>query len=158
MERNAYNKLSFYFSIDTFIYLVYYIYSTLDGSVLGRDNMNVKFNNEIPIYIQIMNYLKNEIILGKINKGSKLPSIRELSNQFKVNSNTVQRVYKEMEREGIVYVQRGMGTFIEDDATIIMKLKCETAEKTIDEFITKMKNIGFSNDEIIGSINNKIKK
>lgn len=120
--------------------------------------MNVKFNNEIPIYIQIMDYLKNEIILGKINEGSKLPSIRELSNQFKVNSNTIQRVYKEMEREGIVHVQRGMGTFIEDDATIIMKLKCGTAEKIIDEFITKMKNIGFSNDEIIGSINNKIKK
>lgn len=120
--------------------------------------MDIKFNNEIPIYIQIMDYLKNEIISGKINQGSKLPSIRELSNKFKVNSNTTQRVYKEMERDGIVYVQRGMGTFIEDDATIIMKLKSKTAEKVIDEFITKMKNIGFSNDEIIGSINNKIKK
>nr|WP_269144072.1 GntR family transcriptional regulator [Clostridium guangxiense] len=103
-----------------------------------------------------MDYLKKEIILGKINKGSKLPSIRELSNQFKVNPNTIQRVYKEMEREGIVYVQRGMGTFIENDAAIIMSLKRETAEKIIDEFIDKMKNIGFNNDEIITKINKKI--
>lgn len=105
-----------------------------------------------------MNHLKNEIITGKINSGSKLPSIRELSNQFKVNCNTIQRAYKEMEREGIVHVERGMGTFIEDDITIIMSLKRETAEKIIDEFINKMKNIGFNNSEIIDSFNNKIKK
>lgn len=161
MERDVNYKLNiyskFYFSIDINKILVYYMYSTLEYW-LRRDSLDIKFNNEIPIYIQIMNYLKNDIILGKINKGSKLPSIRELSNQFKVNSNTIQRVYKEMEREGIVYVQRGMGTFIEDDVEVIMKLKKETAEKIIDEFIRKMKNIGFNNDEIIGTINKKIKK
>lgn len=116
------------------------------------DNMDIDFNNKMPIYIQIMDYLKQRVISGEIDKGSKLPSIRELSSKLGVNSSTVQKAYVEMERQEIIQVERGMGTFVKDDAEVIMKLKKETAERLIDEFINKMKNIGFNNEDIVTSI------
>lgn len=114
--------------------------------------MEIYFNNQIPIYVQIMNYLKQKIISGQIDKGSKLPSIRELSSKLEVNTNTVQKAYGEMERQGIIHVERGMGTFVENDSTVIMKLKKETAEKLIDNFLNRMKKIGFNDEEIIEAI------
>ncbi|WP_234117458.1 GntR family transcriptional regulator [Clostridium hydrogenum] len=119
--------------------------------------MDIDFNNKMPIYIQIMDYLKQMVISGEIDKGSKLPSIRELSSKLGVNCSTVQKAYVEMERQGIIQVERGMGTFVKNDAEVIMKLKKETAERLIDEFINKMKNIGFNNEDIVTSIKKREK-
>ena len=85
----------------------------------------MEFSDNLPIYLQIMNFIKTKIVSGEINGGDKLPSVREFSKELKVNPNTIQRVYQELEREELVFTQRGMGTFVTDNIQIIQKSKKE---------------------------------
>lgn len=120
--------------------------------------MEIIFDDNIPIYLQIMDLIKKDIITGKLRGGDKLPSVREMASSLKVNPNTLQRAYQELERLGIVYTQRGMGTFVEEDINMVSTLKKEMAEEIIDTFIVKMKSLGFTAKEIINSIDKKTKE
>src|SRR5690606_16587592 len=96
------------------------------------------------------------IIKGELKEGDKLPSVRELSTELKVNPNTVQRSYQELERENLVYTQRGMGTFVTEDQNIIKELKQNVASNLVNSFIEDMKSLGFSLEDIVTIINDKI--
>ncbi|MCJ7689076.1 MAG: GntR family transcriptional regulator [Clostridiaceae bacterium] len=120
--------------------------------------MDKEFDDRMPIYLQIMDLIKKDIVTCKLKCGDKLPSVREMATNLKVNPNTLQRSYQELERLEIVYTQRGMGTFVSDDITMVNTLKLEMAQKIVDSFISQMKSLGFSENEIINSINLKIKE
>ncbi|MHC1685457.1 MAG: GntR family transcriptional regulator [Clostridiaceae bacterium] len=109
----------------------------------------MKFNESAPIYMQIIQKIKADIVSGKLKGGDKMPSVREFSENFKVNPNTVQRVFQELEREGITYSQRGIGTFIVEGDTILKQLKNSEAQKYTERFIDEMKELGMNKDEIL---------
>jgi GntR family transcriptional regulator len=69
-----------------------------------------------PIYVQITDEVRRGIVLGALGPDDPLPSVRQLAAELRVNPNTVQQAYRELEREKIVYVRRGQGTFIAADA------------------------------------------
>ncbi|KEH91276.1 GntR family transcriptional regulator [Clostridium novyi] len=119
--------------------------------------MNIKFDEKIPIYVQVMDIIKKDIISGKLKKGDKLSSVRDLSEKLKVNPNTVQRAYKELERENLAYTQRGMGTFIVEDVEIINDLKRNTAKDIMKKFIESMRSLGFEDEEIIDLVIKSLK-
>lgn len=106
------------------------------------------FNENLPIYIQIMDLVKSQISSGELKSGDKLPSVRDFSKDLKVNPNTIQRTYQELERENIVYTQRGMGTFITNDIELLKKLRMDKVSKLINVFIQEMNKIGYNNNEI----------
>lgn len=113
-------------------------------------NFNLaKFDSSKPIYIQIIESIKKKIISEEITQGDKLPSVRELSGILKVNINTIQKVYKELEREGITLTQRGMGTFVTENINIINCLKDEMASKVTDNFMKDMRDMGYNIDDIL---------
>lgn len=116
----------------------------------------MKFDNKIPIYIQIMNSIKTDIINGSLKPGDKLPSIRDMAVRFKVNPNTLQRVYQELERENITYTQRGTGSFIMEDTDMIKNLKEEMASELIENFIENIKKFGFKDNEIINVVKDRL--
>lgn len=116
------------------------------------------FSNNQPIYIQIMNYIKGQIIKGELKEGEKLYSVRDLSTKMKVNPNTIQRSYQELEREGLVMTQRGMGTFITEDIEIIKKLKVNMASSIINNFLADMKGLGFDYNDIIELIQDNVRE
>jgi GntR family transcriptional regulator len=118
----------------------------------------VDFKDNLPIYIQIMNLIKGKMVSGQINGGDKLPSVRELSKELKVNPNTIQRTYQELEREELVFTQRGMGTFVTEDKEIVRNLKKGMATNIINNFIMEMKKLGFKSNEIIEIISEWIDK
>ena len=109
----------------------------------------MEFNNNIPIYIQVMEKIKQDIITGKIKSGDKMPSSRDYANELGINFNTVARVYKEMEMEEILFTKRGLGTFITESTERIGNLRYEMAKIQIDTFINGMKQIGFTKKEMI---------
>lgn len=116
------------------------------------------FNDNLPIYIQIMNLIKGKIVSEEICGGDKLPSVREFSKELKVNPNTVQRTYQELEREDLVFTQRGMGTFVIDDKETIKKLKKGMATDIVNNFLIEMKKIGFESGEIMEIISEWIER
>lgn len=120
--------------------------------------MDYIFDDKVPIYIQIINFIKKDIISGRLNPGDKLPSVREFSSILKVNPNTVSRVYQEIEREGITYTQRGMGTYIREDQEMIKKIRKEMAEETIDSFLEGMRRLGFSKEEVMKVVEDRWNK
>ena len=114
--------------------------------------MHIEFNDKSPIYLQIIDLIKMDIVTGKLKAGDKLPSVREMAMNLNVNPNTLQRSYQELERLGIVYTQRGTGTFVGEEKNMIDDLKKEMAKEVIDSFILRMKSLGFTDNEIIKSV------
>ena len=112
----------------------------------------MEFNNSIPIYLQIIDNIKRDIVVGKLKTGQKMPSVRELAGTFKVNPNTIQRVYQELDREKITFTKRGMGTYVTEEEKTISSLMQEISKKIILDFIEGMNNLGFSNKELINTL------
>jgi GntR family transcriptional regulator len=112
----------------------------------------MEFNNNIPIYLQIIDNIKQDIVVGKLKAGQKMPSVRELAGTLKVNPNTIQRVYQELDREKITFTKRGMGTYVTEDEKTITSLMQEISKKIILDFIEGMKNLGFSNKELMNTL------
>ena len=72
----------------------------------------INLRSQQSIYEQIIDNIKELIIRGVLEEDSELPSIRELSRSLTVNPNTVQKAFKELEREGFIYKVKGRGTFV----------------------------------------------
>ena len=102
------------------------------------------FTPDKPIYLQIQEQLKLEIVSGGRPPGGKLPTVRDLAIVAAVNPNTVQRALAELERDGLVRTQRTSGRYVTQDGELIMKLKNELAMELISAFLEKMSAIGYS--------------
>ena len=111
--------------------------------------MDYIFNNERPIYIQLVETIRVQIVSGKLKSGERLPSVRELALTAKVNPNTMQKALAELEDEGLVYTERTNGKFVTINNELIEKIKKELAEEKVKNYINDMKNIGISYEETI---------
>lgn len=74
---------------------------------------SVQHDNPLPLYAQLERAIKSAVTLGKLQIGDRLPTVRQLAVELRMNANTVARVYAELERQGILSTQRGVGTFVE---------------------------------------------
>ena len=74
--------------------------------------VNLNPDDGRPLYLQIMDDVRRAIVVGSLRPEDPLPSVRELAAELVVNPRTVSQAYQELEREGIVYVRRGQGTFV----------------------------------------------
>jgi len=114
--------------------------------------MAYNFDNERPIYIQLVEMIKMQIISGKFASGEKLPSVRDYADDVKVNPNTMQKALQELEREHLIYTERTNGKYVTNDKELINKYKKGMASNLITNFINDMSDIGISEDEIINYI------
>lgn len=108
----------------------------------------MRFKTNIPIYLQVINDIKTEIVGERLDLGSKLPSTRELAIKYEINPNTAVRVYNEMEKEGLCFTKRGLGTFLTEDREVYSSIKSEMAGELIDEFIKGMTDLGYTQQDI----------
>lgn len=115
--------------------------------------MEITFDNNIPIYIQLLEYVKIYIISGAFKCGEKLPSVREFAFSFKVNPNTMQKALSELENDGLIYTERTNGKFVTEDVKIIEKLKDEYAMTLAKSYFEGMKKIGLGKAESINYLN-----
>ena len=111
--------------------------------------MSFYFNNDTPIYLQIIEYVKMQIINSQYQAGDRLPSVRELSLMFEVNPNTVQKALGELEDKGLIFTERTNGKFVTKNIDVINSIKCETIEKKVEEFIKDMQSLGISKSDIV---------
>ncbi len=120
--------------------------------------MSWEFDANRPIYLQLMEQLKINIITGIYPPGSKIPSVRDLAMETGVNPNTMQRALTELERENLLYSQRTNGRFVTEDENMIKVLQKNLAEQQIKEFIANMKTIGLKRQEIIDLLANLLQE
>lgn len=117
--------------------------------------MKYQFSNSLPIYKQIIDKIKFDIISKKIMPGEKLLSIRDYSESFGVTQNTVQKALTMLEQEELIYTERTNGKFITQNVKKIDDMKEKIACKKINQFLQDMKNMGYTKFDIINLINNK---
>jgi len=117
-----------------------------------------KFIDGIPIYLQIVKEIKGAMISGKLKGGNKLPSVRELAEQYQVNPNTVQRVFMELDKQGLTYAERGIGTFVKTERGLLEILKNEEAAKVIKNYIEEMQKLGYSKNDMLKALNEALTK
>ena len=111
--------------------------------------MSWNFNDERPIYLQLMEQIQLRIVSGVYKVGGKLPSVREMASDASVNPNTMQKVLTELERTGLVYSQRTTGRFITEDSTMIKDIRNGLAKEQIEKFLYNMEKIGYTKQETI---------
>ena len=107
------------------------------------------FINDLPIYSQLVEKLKTDIVSGALPPGTRLASVRDLAMEAGVNPNTMQRALQELEREGLVYSQRTSGRFVTEDYKVIEESKRVLAATRIESFIKSMKELGYEREAII---------
>ena len=116
------------------------------------------FDDSRPIYLQLMERIQQDIVSGVYKAGDKLPSVRELAIDAAVNPNTMQKALSELERDGLVHSRRTSGRFITEDETMLKNLRDELASRHIQDFMEKMKQLGFQEKETLEKLQDTIKR
>lgn len=117
--------------------------------------MNFIVNDKEPVYMQIIRNIKQQIVVGTIQKGEKLPSRREMAININVNPNTVQKAYKEMEEMGIINTVKNNQSTITEDDNMISQIRKDLINEATDVFLEQMKAINVPVEEIKEIISQK---
>ena len=120
--------------------------------------MKWQFSNDAPTYSQLIAQIKVGIVSGAFPPGERLPSVRDLATEAGVNPNTMQRALTELERDGLVHSRRTSGRFITEDETMLKNLRDELASRHIQDFMEKMKQLGFREKETLEKLQDTIKR
>ena len=115
------------------------------------------FDNTKPIYLQIMEKIKLDIVSHKLEANQQLPTVRELASEAGVNPNTIQRALSDLEREGLVYSKRTTGRFVTEDRDLIVQTRKQLSEEKLKNFVTGMLQFGYQKEELPNVLSEYIK-
>jgi len=105
--------------------------------------------SELPLYQQIKDQIREAIFTGDLAEGAAMPSIRSFANDLKVSVLTIRRVYDEMESEGFITVQAGIGTFVSTgNIELLRDSKRRLVEEQMHTMIKTAKSLEISKDEL----------
>lgn len=107
------------------------------------------FDNDRPIYIQLVEQLEIMIMSGKLPPASKLPPVRELATKARVNPNTIQRALAELERKSLIYTERTNGKFVSKNLARLVESREAHIKNRIAEFVAEMHALGLNERELI---------
>lgn len=105
--------------------------------------MRIEFDQNTPIYLQLMQHIRQSAVSGQWPPGSKIPSVRDLAVEYGVNPNTVQKALVELERDGLLYSERTAGRYVTSDLSLINALRDEMAGRLIEQFTGQMQALGY---------------
>ena len=110
--------------------------------------MGWSFQNDLPIYTQLVDAIKFSIVSGELLPGARMSTVRDLALEAGVNPNTMQRALQQLEREGLVFTQRSSGRFVTEDITSIDRARAALAAEHVRRYRESMRRLGFSGEEM----------
>ena len=121
--------------------------------------LHLDFRSGLPIYIQIMNQIEQQVSGGTLKPSAQLPTVRALASELRVNFNTVARAYRLLDEAGVISTQQGRGTYIlvKPPPEIEKKLREETLEALARQYIGEGKRLNFSNTELSQIVRDQLK-
>ncbi|MFV0527136.1 MAG: GntR family transcriptional regulator [Lachnospiraceae bacterium] len=120
--------------------------------------MTWQLDSNKPVYSQIIDRVKMDIINGVYQPGDKLPSVRDLASMAAVNPNTMQKALSELERTNLIYTERTSGRYITTDTELIQNIRKQLAESYIHDFFQRMDDLGYRRQELMELIQKIIKE
>jgi GntR family transcriptional regulator len=118
----------------------------------------MEFKLHIPIFLQIIESIKSDIIHGHLIPGDQLPSVREYADTLRVNPNTVQKAFQEMENDGLCESRRGLGRYIIDEQDLAARLKKEKLQQLTSDYLQDMLALDLELNEILNHITTHYKE
>ena len=113
----------------------------------------MEFRSNQAIFLQIADYICDQILSGKFPVGERIVSTRELAIELSVNPNTAMRAYEHLQQQGIIFNRRGMGFFVDDTALdkIREMRRQRFYEQDLPDFIKKIKQLGLDYEVVMKS-------
>lgn len=109
--------------------------------------------SRVPIYEQLTEKLKELIIHEVMKEDEQLPSVRSLAQELTINPNTIQKAYRELEREGYIYSIPGKGSFVSPVKNEINRERMEMLKKELERIVGEILFLGVPKEEVIRIIN-----
>ena len=121
--------------------------------------LHLDFRSGLPIYIQIMNQIENQVVGGTLKPGDQLPTVRALASELRVNFNTVARAYRMLDEARIISTQQGRGTYITEIPApeVKEKLRIEMLEALARRYIGEALRLEFPKQEISQMVKDQLK-
>nr|WP_330379323.1 GntR family transcriptional regulator [Roseburia inulinivorans] len=116
-----------------------------------RGNMHIILNHSsmVPIYEQLMEQIKSDIIQSELKEGEALPSVRTLAGELRISALTVKKAYDKLEEEGFVTTVHGKGTYVSaSDKQLALEARQKAIEDDFDKVIDRAISMGMSKEEI----------
>lgn len=113
------------------------------------------FTDRIPIYVQVQDAIIKKTILGDYKPGDKIPSIKDLAKDFKINANTVSKSLTDLEAQGILETRRGMGTYIVEDKEMIEETVDKYIGSRVSDIIREFEMLGIDKQRLIELVKEK---
>lgn len=112
----------------------------------------------MPLYAQLERAIRLAIATGQLDVGERLPTVRQLAVELRINANTVAKVYGELEREGVVATRRGVGTFVAEnrDRKAGDRERMRHLTTLGDRFLAEARTLGFSAREAVESLQRRL--
>ena len=114
--------------------------------------VNLDPNDGRPLYLQIMDEVRRSIVTGTLRAEDPLPSVRELAGELVVNPRTVSQAYQELEREGVIYVRRGQGTFVSPSVKRSAGERRALAREVAKRALLEARRNGLDAEELVAAI------
>ena len=113
--------------------------------------MKIIINNTsmVPVYEQLMDQIKQEIIDGTLKEGEALPSVRNLAGELKISALTVKKAYDKLEEEGFTVTVHGKGSYVaETDRQLALEARKKAVEDDFAASVSKARSVGLTDDDI----------
>lgn len=114
--------------------------------------------SRVPVYEQIVNQVEEQILIGLLNSGDKMPSVRSLSVSLSINPNTIQKAYTELDRKKLIVTVPGKGSFISPNALDILGANSREKMPVLKQAIKELALAGITKEEIITTVNDVFKE
>ena len=114
--------------------------------------VNLDAQDARPLYLQIMDEVRRAVVVGTLKAEDPLPSVRELAAELVVNPRTVSQAYQELEREGVIYVRRGQGTFVSPTVRRGAGERRSLAQAVAKRALLEARRHGVGSDELVSMI------
>jgi GntR family transcriptional regulator len=109
---------------------------------------NIDFNSSVPVYRQVIQAIKLEMLSGRLQPGNQLPPIRELAKILKLNPNTVAKAYYNLEEEGFIESKRGSGNWVNYKNNKLDNLRKGMIEDEVKGFLERVFSLGASIEDV----------
>ncbi|KQO18250.1 GntR family transcriptional regulator [Paenibacillus sp. Leaf72] len=115
----------------------------------------VAFNGRDPVYLQVVKFFKEQLVIGKMEAGQIIPSRRELGALLKINPNTAQKAYKEMEEQQLIVTEGNSPSRITTDENVLRAIRAELIGEAVEAFVASVRKIDVPVEELLELVKHK---
>jgi len=116
---------------------------------------SVSFNSRDPVYLQVVRHFKEQIAMGHLEAGQVIPSRRELGALLKINPNTAQKAYKELEDQQLIITEGNSPSRITHEDIVLSKIRSELIGEAVESFVASVRKIDVPIDELLTLVKSK---